>query len=248
MIRIEGLHKRYGSQDVLKGVSFNIRKGSVTAVMGLSGSGKSVLMRHIIGLEQPDSGAIVIDGENIVTMKPRDLNRIRRRFGVLFQEGALFDSLSVKENVAFPVREHLNFADSKVLEIVEEKLAKVGMKDHQDKFPAELSGGMRKRVALARALALEPEIVFFDEPTTGLDPITKAAIYRLIEETHLESSGTYVVVSHDIEGILNISDDVVMLLKGKIAVQGDPAAILDSSDPAVRQFVTGSSDGPITID
>lgn len=248
MIQTEGLYKRYGEQQVLNGVTFNVNRGSVTSIMGRSGSGKSVLMRHLIGLEKPDTGEIVIDGENIVGMKSKDLNRIRRRLGVLFQEGALFDSLSVKENVAFPLREHRHLEESMLQEIVEDKLTKLGMKEHQHKFPAELSGGMRKRAALARALALEPEIVLFDEPTSGLDPITRAAIYRLIDETHSKSSITYIIVSHDLEGILDISDRILMLFDGKIEYQGSPSEIRESRDPVVRQFVTGSLEGPISID
>lgn len=248
MIQAEGLCKRYGEQQVLDGVSFNIGRGSVTAIMGRSGSGKSVLMRHLIGLEKPDAGDILIEGENIVGMRSKDLNRIRRRFGVLFQDGALFDSLSVKDNVAFPLREHTNFTESELLERVEDNLARVGMKDHQNKFPAELSGGMRKKAALARALALDPEIVFFDEPTTGLDPITRAVIYRLIQETHAKSALTYILVSHDVKGILGISDRVLMLFDGRIGVEGSPEEIRESSDPWVRQFVTGSLEGPISID
>lgn len=248
MIHVEELYKRYGDQQVLNGVTFDIRTGSVTTLMGLSGSGKSVLMRHMIGLEKPDRGAILVDGENIVGMKPKQLNRIRRRFGVLFQEGALFDSLSVRENVAFPIREHRNLSEITIQEIVLEKLTNVGMREHQEKFPAELSGGMRKRVGLARALALEPEIVFFDEPTTGLDPITKSAIYRLIEQTHSESSITYVLVSHDVQGVLEVSDEIMLLFDGRIAARGSPSEIRDSLDPAVKQFMTGSSDGPLSIE
>jgi phospholipid/cholesterol/gamma-HCH transport system ATP-binding protein len=248
MIHVEELYKRYGDQQVLNGVTFDIRTGSVTTLMGLSGSGKSVLMRHMIGLEKPDRGAILVDGENIVGMKPKQLNRIRRRFGVLFQEGALFDSLSVRENVAFPIREHRNLSEITIQEIVVEKLTNVGMSEHQEKFPAELSGGMRKRVGLARALALEPEIVFFDEPTTGLDPITKSAIYRLIEQTHSESSITYVLVSHDVQGVLEVSDEIMLLFDGRIAGRGSPSEIRDSLDPAVKQFMTGSSDGPLSIE
>ena len=248
MIHVEELYKRYGDQQVLNGVTFDIRTGSVTTLMGLSGSGKSVLMRHMIGLEKPDRGAILVNGEDIVGMKPKQLNKIRRRFGVLFQEGALFDSLSVRENVAFPIREHRNLSETTIQDIVLEKLTNVGMSEHQEKFPAELSGGMRKRVGLARALALEPEIVFFDEPTTGLDPITKSAIYRLIEQTHSESSITYVLVSHDVQGVLEVSDEIMLLFDGRIAGRGSPSEIRDSLDPAVKQFMTGSSDGPLSIE
>ncbi len=248
MIRLEEVHKRYGEQKVLDGLSLDIRTGAVTTIIGRSGGGKSVLIRQMIGLENPDSGAIYIDGKNIVGMKASELNKLRRRFGVLFQDAALFDSLSVEENVAFPLKEHLKLPERKVAEIVEEKLAKVGMSHHKQKFPGTLSGGMRKRVGLARALALDPDIVFFDEPTSGLDPITKGVIYRLILDTHRERSITYVLVSHDIQGVLKVSDEIMLLFKGKISVKGTPQEIMNSSDPAIRQFISGAAEGPIAVD
>ncbi len=248
MIRLDSVHKQYGDQKVLDGISLEVQDGSVTTIIGRSGGGKSVLMRHLIGLERPDSGAIFVDGQNIVNMKGLELNRMRRRFGVLFQEAALFDSLSVKDNVAFPLREHLKVSETRIAEIVEAKLAEVGMGQHMNKFPGELSGGMKKRVGLARALALDPDVVFFDEPTSGLDPITKGVIFRLIAATHRERMNTYVLVSHDIQGVLRISDEVMMLFNGKISTKGSPEEILNSSDAVIRQFITGSADGPITMD
>jgi phospholipid/cholesterol/gamma-HCH transport system ATP-binding protein len=248
MIRVENVHKRYGGQKVLDGISFEITTGSVTTIIGGSGAGKSVLIRLMIGLDQPDSGAIFIDGENIVGMKPAKLNAIRRRFGVLFQDAALFDSLSVKENVAFPLREHRRLNEKEIQRIIREKLAKVGMSGHEDKFPAQLSGGMRKRVGLARALALEPDVVFFDEPTTGLDPIIQGLIFRLIVSTHADRPSTYVLVSHDIQGVLKISDEIRLLLNGKIAAEGTPQEISGSSDPLIQQFITGSPTGPIAVE
>lgn len=248
MIQVEDVHKSYGRQKVLNGVNLQIGRGSVTTIMGLSGAGKSVLMRHMIGLEKPDEGRILINGRNIVGMKTVELNKIRRRSGVLFQDGALFDSLSVMENVAFPIKEHLRLKEREIEEIVRKKLALVGMTGHEHKFPAALSGGMRKRVGLARALALDPDVVFFDEPTSGLDPITKGVIYRLIIETHRRSSMTYVVVSHDVQGALEVSDEIMLLIHGKIAAQGNPEEIRTSSDPVVRQFISGSWEGPIVID
>ncbi|MEW6137357.1 MAG: ABC transporter ATP-binding protein [Thermodesulfobacteriota bacterium] len=248
IIVLEDVYRQYGEQQVLKGVNARIRGGAVTSIMGRSGAGKSALLRHLIGLEQPDRGAIYIKGHNIVGMRASELNRIRRGFGVLFQEGALFDYLSVKENVAFPLREHLKLNEDEIQRIVDDRLTKVGLRNHQDKLPAELSGGMRKRVALARALAMDPEIVFFDEPTAGLDPITKAVIYRLIEKTHAERAVTYVIVSHDVQGTMSISDEVMFLIDGTIAFHGTPDEVLKSSDPAVRQFVSGAIEGPLTID
>ncbi len=248
MIVLEDVYKQYGRQVVLNGINFRIREGSVTTIIGESGSGKSVLLRQMIGLERPDRGSICIRGENIVDLRSRELNRIRRHIGVLFQEGALFDSLSVKENVAFPVREHLRLTEKQIQQLVDDKLSQVGLRDHQDKFPSELSGGMRKRVGLARALALDPAIVFFDEPTSGLDPISSNVIYRLIEKTHADYSRTYVLVSHDVGRSLKISDEVMMLRDGKITWSGTPDELRASSDDAVRQFISGSTTGPLTIE
>jgi phospholipid/cholesterol/gamma-HCH transport system ATP-binding protein len=248
MILLEDVHKTYGKQKVLNGVNLRIESGSVTTIMGRSGAGKSVLLRHLIGLEEPDAGRIIIAGENIVGMKTVELNKIRRRCGVLFQDGALFDSLSVRENVAFPIVEHLRLKPSEVDEVVDKKLALVGLSGHADKFPATLSGGMRKRVGLARALALDPDVVFFDEPTSGLDPITKGFIYQLIVATHRSRSMTYVLVSHDVQGALEISDNIMLLIDGKIAAQGTPEEIRASTNPVVRQFISGSLKGPITIE
>jgi len=248
MLRLENVHKRYGDQEVLRGVSFHVKEGSVPTMIGRSGAGKSVLLRHLIGLEKPDSGSIFIDKEDITRMTARDLNRVRRRFGVLFQEAALFDSLSARENVAFPIREHLKLSEKEIQDLVDAKLAKVGMLRDADKFPSELSGGMRKRTGLARALALDPEIVFFDEPTSGLDPITRGTIYRLIEGTHSEQSITYFIASHDIEGALEFSDEVMMLYQGRVIAHGTPEEIRNSTDPVVHQFIWGSAEGPIVID
>ena len=248
MIRLDKVHKKYGEQNVLDGVSLEINTGSITTIIGKSGGGKSVLIRHMIGLEQPDSGAIYIEEKDIVKMKATELNTIRRRFGVLFQDAALFDSLSVEDNVAFPVREHLKLSEREIANKVDAKLAEVGMNQHKHKFPGELSGGMKKRVGLARALALDPDIVFFDEPTSGLDPITKGLIYRLIADTHKRHLSTYVLVSHDIRGVLQISDEVMMLFNGKISAMGTPEDVLNATDPAVKQFITGSAEGPIPVE
>jgi phospholipid/cholesterol/gamma-HCH transport system ATP-binding protein len=248
MIRVKDVHKRYGSQVVLDGVTFRVENGSITTIIGRSGQGKSVLLRHLMGLELPDSGSIVINGEEIVGMKTRDLNRIRRCFGFLFQDGALFDSLSVRENVAFPLREHTDLSEKEIMDVVSDKFVEVGVTGHADKAPGEVSGGMRKRVGLARALAMDPDIVFFDEPTSGLDPITKGAIYSLISKTHVERAVTYVLVSHDIQGVLDVSEKVMLLFDGKIRQEGTPEEIRNSSDPVIQQFITGSPDGPIPID
>lgn len=248
MIQVKNVHKQYGAQKVLDGISFNIRKGTVTTIIGRSGSGKSVLLKHLIGLEKPDSGDIIIDGESLVRMRGPDMIRMRRRCGILFQDGALFDSFSVAENVAFPLREHTKLRESDLMAVVHEKLAEVGMTGHDEKFPAHISGGMRKRVGLARALALDPDIVFFDEPTAGLDPVTKGTIYDLIKRTHADRSITYVIVSHDIQGVFAVSDEVMMLWEGKIRAGGAPDEVRQSTDPVVRRFLNGTADGPIRID
>ncbi|MCX5871861.1 MAG: ABC transporter ATP-binding protein [Deltaproteobacteria bacterium] len=248
MIQLENVKKRFGEQEVLRDVSFEVKQGSITTLIGRSGVGKSLLLRHMIGLDQPDTGRIFIDGANIVGMGTAQLNAIRRRFGVLFQDGALFDSMSVRENVAFPLREHTRLGEKAILDMVAKKLDVVGLGSHANKFPAELSGGMRKRVGLARALALDPDLVFFDEPTSGLDPITRGAIYRLIEGTHVQGEITYFLVSHDISGVMAISDEIMMLHEGKIVTRGTPDDVRTSSDPIVQQFLLGSPDGPIAID
>ncbi|MDA8405314.1 MAG: ABC transporter ATP-binding protein [Deltaproteobacteria bacterium] len=248
MIQVDNIQKRFAEQEVLRGVSFQVRQGSITTLIGRSGAGKSLLLRHLIGLDQPDIGKILIDGKDIVGMTTSELNTIRRRFGVLFQDGALFDSMSVRDNVAFPLKEHTKLSENEILDKVRQKLELVGLLSHGGKYPSELSGGMRKRVGLARALALGPDLVFFDEPTSGLDPITRGAIYRLIENTHIDGEITYFLVSHDITGVMAISDEVIMLHQGKIIAQGTPEDFRTNPDPVVQQFLLGSPDGPIAID
>jgi phospholipid/cholesterol/gamma-HCH transport system ATP-binding protein len=248
MIQVDNVQKKFGEQQVLRGVSFEVKKGSISTLIGRSGAGKSVLLRHMIGLDEPDSGHIVIDGSDIVGMKTAELNKIRRRFGVLFQDGALFDSMSVSENVAFPLREHSELNEKEIQDVVIQKLDAVGLRGHTEKYPSEISGGMRKRVGLARALALNPDIIFFDEPTSGLDPITRGAIYRFIEKTHVDEQITYFLVSHDISGVMAISDEIMMIHDGQIVACGTPESFRTSSDQVVRQFLSGSPDGPISID
>jgi phospholipid/cholesterol/gamma-HCH transport system ATP-binding protein len=247
MIEVRDLVKRYGGQTVLDRVSLVVPKDSITSLVGPSGEGKSVLLRLMIGLETPDSGEILIDGENIVGMRMNVLNRIRRRCGVLFQDAALFDYLSVGENVAFPIREHKKLTEKEIQDIVLEKLAEVGLLGEEDKKPAQLSGGMRKRVGLARALALDPELVFFDEPTSGLDPVTGAYITNLIIKTHWERPVTYVVVSHDVKKVLEISDEVMMLYRGKIIARGTPDEIGSDPDHVIQRFMDGSFGGPMPV-
>jgi phospholipid/cholesterol/gamma-HCH transport system ATP-binding protein len=247
MLMARRLYRRFGEQQVLDGVDLQAQRGTVTTIIGRSGGGKSVLLRHLTGLEKPDSGEILVDGEDLVLMSDPELNEVRKRFGILFQGAALFDSYTVFDNVAFPLREHTDLSEDEIEDTVHRLLARSGLTGHEFKSPSQISGGMRKRVGLARALAMQPELVFFDEPTSGLDPITKAGFYELIKETHRESAVTYVIVSHDIRGSFEISDQIMMLWDGKILCSGSPDEIRDNPDPVVRQFITGSATGPISV-
>lgn len=247
MIQLSDLHKSFGSQQVLNGLSLTIPDGQITAVIGPSGEGKSVLLRHMIGLMQPDSGLVEVDGENIIGIRRSHMNRIREKFGMLFQNAALFDSMTVFENVAFPLQEKTKLTKGEIRERVISALEDVGLKNVEHKFPDELSGGMKKRVGLARALLLKPTIILFDEPTTGLDPIIKRAIHHLIRETHEKFGFTAVIVSHEIPDIFDIAQHVAMLYQGKIIQFGTADDIKNSKVPVVRQFISGSLDGPIQM-
>jgi phospholipid/cholesterol/gamma-HCH transport system ATP-binding protein len=227
---------------VLRGVSLDVPTGSITVIIGRSGGGKSVLLKHLIGLLYPDQGRVLVDGVEITSLRGRALDDVRRRYGVVFQGGALFDSLSCQENVAFPLREKLRLPSAEIAKRVEAALAQVGLEGIGAKFPAEISGGMRKRVAIARALVTEPEIVFFDEPTTGLDPVLVNTIHHLILDLHRRFRFTAVVVSHEIPEIFEIADTVAMLHEGRIVEAGPPAAIQASSSRVVRQFIRGEPD------
>ena len=245
VIRAEGLHKRFGGQAVLRGVDLDVMPGEVLAVVGRSGAGKSVLLKNLIGLLQPDSGAVLVAGEDLHRARGRRLSRLRERFGMLFQGGALFDSLSVADNVAFPLREKTRQSPGEIAETVGEILKSVGLHGMDDKFPAELSGGMRKRAALARALAHRPEIMLFDEPTTGLDPIMVRAIHRLIADTQQRFQYTAVVVSHEVPGIFEIASRVAMLHEGALLEVATPDAFQASANPVVQQFIAGRLEGPL---
>jgi phospholipid/cholesterol/gamma-HCH transport system ATP-binding protein len=247
MIQLTDLHKSFGSQKVLNGLNLTVPDGQITAIIGPSGEGKSVLLRHIIGLMQPDSGQIEIDGESIIGIRRSEMNRIREKFGMLFQNAALFDSMNVFENVAFPLQEKTSFSKDEIRARVQSALENVGLKNVEQKFTDELSGGMKKRVGLARALLLNPKIILFDEPTTGLDPIIKRAIHQLIRETHAKFGFTALVVSHEIPEIFDIAQNVAMLFRGEILQFGTADQIRNSTNPAVRQFISGSLDGPIQM-
>jgi phospholipid/cholesterol/gamma-HCH transport system ATP-binding protein len=245
MIRIEGLRKRLGSKQVLDGVDLEIESGETMVVMGRSGTGKSVLLRHIIGLMEPDSGSIRVDDSEIVGLRERELNEVRKRFGMLFQSSALFDSLTVGENIGLPMREHQRLDDAEVHRRVAERLEWVGLTGVENMKPASLSGGMKKRVGLARALAIDPAFVLYDEPTTGLDPIMADVIDRLIRSMQKRLGVTSVVVTHDMTSAYKVADRMALLHDGRVVFLGTPEEVRTTSDPLVRQFVEGSSEGPI---
>jgi len=247
MISLVDVHKSFGSQKVLNGLSLDIEAGKTTVVIGKSGGGKSVLLKHIIGLLKPDSGKIIVDGDDISRMNDRQLNEVRKKFGMLFQEAALFDSMNVGENVAFPLREHTKMKNREIMRIVGEKLGAVGLAGVEAKMPSELSGGMRKRVGLARAIAMQPAIVLFDEPTTGLDPIMTEAVNELIMNTQKNFDLTCVVISHDVRSIFKVGHKIAMLYEGQIVESGTPEEIQDSENPVLKQFLAGDLEGPISV-
>jgi phospholipid/cholesterol/gamma-HCH transport system ATP-binding protein len=239
LYQIRGLTKRYGPKVVLDGLDFDILRGECLVILGRSGSGKSVALRQLNGLEKPDAGRVVFDGVDLAALEERELFPIRRRIGMLFQSGALFDSMNVLENVAFALREHTDLSASEIRERVRHKLWLVKLKDVETKMPSDLSGGMRKRVALARSLALDPEVVLFDEPTTGLDPITAATIGKLINSIQKELGVTSAVVTHDIALARRVGDRIALLIDGKFCFLGDWDEADRSDDPALQDFLTG---------
>jgi phospholipid/cholesterol/gamma-HCH transport system ATP-binding protein len=238
-IRVEGLRKRFASQEVLRGVDLEIAPAELMVVIGRSGGGKSVLLRHLLGLVRPDAGRVIIDGQDVASLHGQALDRIRERFGVVFQGGALFDSQTVLENVLFPIRERRRLPEADLLPRAQEALTQVGLGEMGHKYPAEISGGMRKRVAIARALVTEPQVVFLDEPTTGLDPILVNSIHHLVVGLHRKFGFTAVMVSHEIPEIFQIANRVAVLHEGRIHTVGTPEEIQGSSDPAVRRFIHG---------
>lgn len=245
MIELVRLKKSFGKQLVLNDLNLKIPAGKITAVIGPSGEGKSVLLKHMIGLMKPDNGKVLVDGEDITWMGRRQLNRIRERFGMLFQGVALFDSMTVFENVAFPLEEKTRLSRDEIRERVHDALEHVGLRNVDDKYPDQLSGGMKKRVGLARALLLKPDIILFDEPTTGLDPIICNAMHRLIKETQERFGFTAVIVTHEVPSIFEICDYVAMLYQGRIQMRGTPEEIRGTEDPVLRQFITGELEGPL---
>ncbi len=247
MIKLAHLNKKFGEQVVLHDLNMDIDDSQTTVIIGRSGGGKSVLLKQIIGLIKPDSGEVLVDDVDITKLNDKQLNEVRKKFGMLFQEGALFDSMNVADNVAFPLREHTKLSESEIGEIVTDRLHAVGLSGIEHKMPSELSGGMRKRVALARAIALNPKIVLFDEPTTGLDPVLSEAINQLIMSTQRQFNLTCIVISHDLESIFKIAHKIAFLYDGKILIHGTPEEIRTSENPILRQFLAGSIEGPMQI-
>jgi phospholipid/cholesterol/gamma-HCH transport system ATP-binding protein len=242
MIEVRDLNKSFKHQTILDGVSFRIENAESVVIIGRSGGGKSVLLKHLVGLLQPDAGEVLIDGESIVGMNERQLLRVRQKFGMVFQGAALFDSMSVAENVAFGLRQIKHLTGGEVTKRVSFALEVVGLSGTENKKPAELSGGMRKRVGLARAIIYEPKIVLYDEPTTGLDPIVSDSIDKLIIRVRDELKVTAIVVTHDMRSARRVGNRVLMLHEKKIYAAGTPEEIFASSDPVVRQFVDGVAD------
>ncbi|MBI5373902.1 MAG: ABC transporter ATP-binding protein [Candidatus Schekmanbacteria bacterium] len=247
MIQLKNVSKSFNGKKVLNNINLTIEKGKTTVIIGGSGQGKSVILKHIIGLLKPDEGEILYNGKDIGKMSEMELKETRRNFGFLFQFAALFDSMTVWENVAFPLRENTNMKDKEINEIVLQRLHDVGLKDVEDKMTSELSGGMKRRVGLARALALTPQVILYDEPTTGLDPVLSDTINSLIEDTQKKFGVTSIVASHDIPGLYKIAQHVAMIYETEIKFAGTPEELKKTDNPYVVQFLSGSSQGPIKI-
>jgi len=246
VIEIINVCKSFDSHKVLDNLNLNIRTGETTVIIGRSGCGKSVMLKHIIGLLKPDLGHVLIEGKDITRMDEKELKGVRMKFGMLFQGAALFDSLTIMENVGFAMLEHTNATKDEVAKRVKECLALVGLKDIEYKKPAELSGGMRKRVGLARAILLRPQVILYDEPTTGVDPIMGDSINDLIVKLHTKLNVTSIAVTHDMASAYKIANRITMLYNGKIVADGTPDQIKNTQDPIVKQFITGAGKGPIT--
>jgi phospholipid/cholesterol/gamma-HCH transport system ATP-binding protein len=242
------VRKRLGGVPVLNGLNIAIPDHKISVVLGPSGTGKSVLIKHIIGLMFPDSGDVVVHGESVPSLTMPQLLALRRRIGVLFQDGALFGSMSVFDNVAFPMRQHTDTSEAQIAKTVKERLGDVGLSEAIDDLPSQLSGGMRKRAGFARALVMEPDVVIFDEPDSGLDPVRTALLCDLIQEMHGIHGGTYIVVTHNIASARQIGEYIAVLWRGRIVEAGDAERMFSSENPFVRQFLSGAAEGPLTMD
>ena len=247
-IRCKDVHKRLGGVPVLNGLNVAIPDHKITVVLGPSGTGKSVLIKHVIGLMFPDAGDVVVHGQSVPSLTMPQLLALRQKIGVLFQDGALFGSMSVFDNVAFPLRQHTDTSEAQIAKMVSERLSDVGLADAMDDLPSQLSGGMRKRAGFARALVMEPDIVIFDEPDSGLDPVRTALLCDLIQEMHSLHGGTYVVVTHNIASARQIGQYIALLWRGRIVEAGDAERMFSSDNPFVHQFLSGSAEGPLTMD
>ena len=247
-IQFIDVHKAFGRNRVLRGLNLGIPEGQISMILGPSGTGKSVCIKHMVGLLYPDSGDILIEGESVPSMPDVELFEMRKKFGVLFQDGALFGSMNLYDNVAFPLRQHTDKGEEEIAEIVNRRLSEVGLGDSGDKMPNELSGGMRKRAGFARALVLDPRIVLFDEPDSGLDPVRTALLCELIKEVHQENGGSYVVITHDIMSARRVAEFIAVLWRGRIVESGPAPELFNSDNPFVRQFLTGESDGPLGME
>ena len=247
-IRCLDVHTRLGGVPVLNGLNVAFPAETITVVLGPSGTGKSVLIKHIIGLMFPDSGDVIVQGQSVPTLTMPQLLALRRKVGVLFQDGALFGSMTVFDNVAFPLRQHTGRSEAQIATLVKERLADVGLTDAIDDQPSQLSGGMRKRAGFARALVMSPDVVIFDEPDSGLDPVRTALLCELIQEMHSIHGGTYIVVTHDIASARRIGEYIALLWRGRIVDAGDAEKMFSSDNPFVHQFLSGAAEGPLTMD
>jgi phospholipid/cholesterol/gamma-HCH transport system ATP-binding protein len=248
IISLRGVTKRFGSHTVLEDITFDVPKGKITAIMGPSGTGKSVLLKNIIGLLKPDAGEIWVDGEQIVGMKERDLYRIRRKFGVLFQDGALFGSMNLFDNIAFPLREHTRKSEKEIRDIVLQNAGLVGLLDHMKKTPGEVSGGMKKRAGLARALVMQPEIVLFDEPDSGLDPVRVAYLDELVVKVQREVGATFFIITHNIPSVMRTAEYLGVLFRSGLVKFASKEEMIAADNPIIRQFLAGRAAGPIGMD
>jgi phospholipid/cholesterol/gamma-HCH transport system ATP-binding protein len=247
-MEVRNLHKAFGSFQVLKGINLNFADNAITTLLGPSGTGKSVLIKHLVGLLKPDAGQVLIHGQDIWRISPAERYELRKRFGVLFQDGALFGSMNVFDNVAYPLRKHTDMSEPDIAERVMNELKEVGLEAAASKLPNEVSGGMRKRAGFARALVLEPDIVLFDEPDSGLDPVRTSLLNDLILAVHENHKGTYMVVTHDIRTARKVSDYVGLIWKGEVVHYGLAREAFESEDPFVKQFLSGESAGPLGMD
>jgi len=247
-IQFQDVHKAFGDNKVLAGVDFSIPKGKISMILGPSGTGKSVCIKHMVGLLNPDQGDVLVQGESVPMMQQEQLLEMRKHFGVLFQDGALFGSMNLYDNVAFPLRQHTDKSEAEIAEIINGRLDEVGLGNSGNKMPNELSGGMRKRAGFARALVMEPDIVLFDEPDSGLDPVRTALLCELIEKVHAQHGGTYIVITHDIMSAKRLAEYIVVLWKGRIVDAGPSKELFASDNPFLQQFLAGACDGPLGME